>query len=167
MTSERWEEIVGFENKYWISDIGRVRNRWGRIVKPQVINSGYERVLLYTTNGRVVKLVHRAVAEAYLPNPNSFPEVNHKDTNKTNNAAGNLEWATAKANSAHARTNGLCVLKPNARPVVGTSLKDGTQIRFPSQKDAEVAFVGKASSAIHSCLTGRRKTAYGHTWATA
>lgn len=164
MTSERWKEIAGFEGTYWISDTGRIRNRWGRFLKTQVINSGYERALLFRTTGRTVKLVHRAVAEAYLPNPTSLPEVNHQDTNKLNNHASNLEWSSAQANSAHARANGLCVLKPNAKAVVGTSVKDGSELQFPSQKDAEVALVGKASSAIHSCLIGRQKTAYGYVW---
>ena len=165
MLDALWKEIPGFEGKYCVSSTGAVRNRWGRIVKAQVINSGYKRVLLSGPHGRIVKLVHRAVAEVYVPNPKGFPQVNHKDTDKLNNDARNLEWVTAQGNSRHARTNGRCVDKPNARPVVGTSVKDGSQVRFPSQKDAEIAFVGKASSAVHSCLSGSRPTAYGYTWA--
>ena len=89
---------------YTITEDGRVFNkRWNRYIKPQKNSKGYLRV------GIVGKLrfVHRLVAEKYVPNPLGLPQVNHKDGNKLNNRADNLEWVTNKQNRQHAVKNDL------------------------------------------------------------
>lgn len=78
-----------------------------KILKPTVTKNGYQQVTLYDTNGNHKKfLVHRLVAQEHISNPTNLPQVNHKDMNKANNNANNLEWCDAKYNLRHARTNG-------------------------------------------------------------
>lgn len=69
--------------------------------------AGYPRVKLLLDNGVKHIFVHRAVAEAFIPNPYNKPQVNHKDGNKKNPNVDNLEWCTPKENMHHASVTGL------------------------------------------------------------
>lgn len=77
-----------------------------RYKKPFLVNSGYLVVELKYNNKSTKKLVHRLVAEAFIPNPLNLPEVNHKDCDKSNNKQSNLEWVSKLENAAHAKQNG-------------------------------------------------------------
>lgn len=165
--SEEWRDIPGYEGRYQVSDLGRVSGKKGTILKAQKINSGYLVVHLCANGIRRIGLVHRLVAETYLPNPARKETVNHThpDGDKTRNTLLNLEWATRAENMAHARANGLCPLHPTKRfAVVGSPAAGGVPVRFDSQIAAEVALAGKASSAVHHCLVGKKKSAYGYYW---
>lgn len=83
---------------YQISDLGRVRNSNGRLLKPNYNNNGYGCVHLHKDNKSKKHRVHRLVAMVFIPNPEGFPEVNHKDFDKTNNKVSNLEWCNRKYN---------------------------------------------------------------------
>lgn len=84
---------------YEITKDGEVINKHsGRHVKPQKNGKGYYRVSI----GGRLQFVHRLVATKYVPNPNNLPQVNHKDGNKLNNCADNLEWVTNQQNRDHA-----------------------------------------------------------------
>lgn len=105
---EIWKDVVGFEGLYQISNLGRVKSFRKPlklncpdeyILKNYVANHGYVQVTLYAKNKREKRLVHRMVAEAFIPNPNNFPQVNHKDENIMNNCVDNLEWCTARYNN--------------------------------------------------------------------
>lgn len=106
-TNQEWRAITGFPN-YEISNYGEVRNiKTQRILKGSLTNQGYCKVTLIKDGGKYQKYCHRLAAEAFLPNPDNLPQVNHKDENKTNNYIGcvecdyedgNLEWCTAQYN---------------------------------------------------------------------
>ena len=95
---ETWKAISGYEGIYEVSDLGRVRslvhrNRWKPgILKPLKHPRGYIQVGLRKDGHTKQTLVHRLVAEAFIPNPQGLDTVNHKDEDKTNNSASNLEW---------------------------------------------------------------------------
>jgi hypothetical protein len=97
--TEIWREI---NNEYDVSDQGRVR-RGKRILSGSLHNDGY---IFVTINGKQIPL-HRLVAEAFVENPEEKPEVNHKDGNKQNCRAENLEWVTRSENTKHAIENHL------------------------------------------------------------
>ena len=95
---------------YTITRDGKVvNNHTGRIVKPQKNGTGYYRVSI----GGKLQFVHRLVAIKYIPNPENKSQVNHKDGNKTNNCAENLEWVTNKENCIHALKNGWMRIEEN------------------------------------------------------
>ena len=106
---EEWRPVVGYEGLYEVSNIGRVRSldryvkgkgksyflHKGRVLSPGIKTEGYLIVRLQ----RRMFYVHRLVTEAFLPNPDNLPEVNHKDEDKLNNRVDNLEWCTVKYNN--------------------------------------------------------------------
>lgn len=114
--------VQGFEGLYEVDEYGNVYSKdkivnhptasyavkRGKKLSPEKHSLGYLRVLLIDGDGkRCHRLIHRLVAEAYLPNPENLPQVNHKDGNKHNNNVDNLEWCTAQENNVHAVKNGL------------------------------------------------------------
>ena len=101
---EYWKKI---NKNYKISSLGRVMNRSGNILKPQITNSGYNLVHLLCDGIRKAYTIHRLVAVAFIPNPESKLQVNHIDGNKLNNKIDNLEWVTNKENLRHAFDSGL------------------------------------------------------------
>ena len=96
-----WKDIKGYEGLYQVSNLGEIRSKhkgkWMKL-KCSPVNKRYRKVILCDNEKREVKLVHRLVAEAFIPNTNSLPYVNHKDENPSNNMAVNLEWCTQKYN---------------------------------------------------------------------
>jgi hypothetical protein len=112
------KDIAGFERLYAITRDGRVwsypksnnRNKYGCYMKQQLVRNGYLAVQLRKDGMVFSTFVHRLVAEAFIPNPENKPQVNHKheDGNKTRNVVDNLEWATNKENSDHSFISGIC-----------------------------------------------------------
>lgn len=105
---EIWKDIQGYEGLYQVSNLGRVKSlgRSGkgcsledRVLKPMINDDGYELVNLKSSN-HIAKWhsVHRLVAIHFIPNPNDYKEINHKDEIKNNNTVSNLEWCTRKYN---------------------------------------------------------------------
>lgn len=93
-------------DNYLISESGHVYRK-GRKLSAWQSKKGYLRVCLSISGKTISRPVHRLVAQTYIPNPENKPEVNHKDTNKTNNSVSNLEWATNEENVEHAIKSGL------------------------------------------------------------
>ena len=114
---EDWKAVTGYEERYEVSSFGRVRAMERLVVRPgptgnmkrkekmlrlQKTPKGYFRVSLSKGGKSKNFMVHRLVADAFLTNPNSLPEVNHLDGDKKNNRVGNLEWVTTSQNQLHA-----------------------------------------------------------------
>lgn len=99
---------IKYYNNYIIHENGDIESKLShKILKPTYTATGYHQVTLYDSMGHHKKfLVHRLVAEKFIPNPNNKPQINHKDFNRTNNNVYNLEWCTPKENIHHARANG-------------------------------------------------------------
>ncbi len=114
LKGEVWKNIVGWDT-YEVSDLGRVRNaRSRRVLKPRAA-AGYQTVTLCGKGKPKQLLIHRLVALAFIPNPESKPEVNH--CKGKSNAAKNLEWSTKAENAAHyAATNLSTLFKAVPRP---------------------------------------------------
>ncbi|SHJ53539.1 NUMOD4 motif-containing protein [Clostridium cavendishii DSM 21758] len=107
---EEWKSIKGYDDKYFISNKGRVKSikyKAPRILKPRVDNYGYYRVALCEGNKVKDYKIHRLVASAFLENAENKTTVNHIDGNKTNNSVENLEWATSSEQMLHAYKSNL------------------------------------------------------------
>lgn len=117
-----WAAVVGFEGQYRVSRDGRVLRSARELVRSNGVrytvaeqelaqvrmgrDGGYRGVALKSNGKNRVHLVHRLVAEAFLPNPELLPAVNHKNMEKADNTVDNLEWVTARANQHHAAKRG-------------------------------------------------------------
>lgn len=94
--------IRGYPN-YKVDEYGNIYNKCGKCLKPNKNQKGYLRVYLYDNKyKRKGFAIHKLVANAFIPNPNNLPQVNHKDGNKENNDIANLEWCTGSENVKHA-----------------------------------------------------------------
>ena len=97
---EIWKPIEGYEGLYEISSYGRVKSlRRNIILIPKKELTGYLRCNLYLNKNMKTVSIHRLVAQAFIPNPDNLPQVNHKDEDKSNNRVDNLEWCTVKYNN--------------------------------------------------------------------
>lgn len=141
--TEIWKPVVGYLGFYEISNLGRVKSlkdNLGRdrelILKPQKRKDGYFTIELK----RSTKFLHRIVAEAFIPNPENKPQVNHKDSNRENNQTGNLEWVTASENTLHGYKYGN--IKPT-RHRLGAQTGEGEfrQIYLDQRRNRWVASV--------------------------
>lgn len=104
--SEKWKEVVGYEQYYEVSNLGDIRRqKTKRVLIKKTKKSGYKFVCLSVDGKYIYKHIHRLVAEAFLSNTENKPQVNHIDCKKDNNCVTNLEWATVKENNLHARKN--------------------------------------------------------------
>ena len=138
--NEIWKPIKESGGRYEVSNAGRVRsfarkNNPGRIIKGQILKGGYRVVHLQINGGTKPLLVHRLVATAFIPNPKSLPQVNHKDENKQNNFSENLEWCTAAENLAYGTAPRRRQLS-RSKPCIG-EWSDGTIRRYESTMQAE------------------------------
>lgn len=173
---EIWKDIYGFEGLYQISNLGRVKSlkNYGgvkeRLIKPKKTKGGYLCVSLWKDLKRYCKLIHRLVAQAFIPNEDLFKTiVNHIDENKENNTVENLEWCTQEYNNNYGTHQERCAIARLNHPdmskqVEQYSLDGKTLIKtFPSTIEIQRQ-LGFAQSNISSCCNGKYKTAYGFIW---
>ena len=164
---EIWKDIEGYEGLYQVSNMGRVRSLRKNIILREGISRGYS-VLNLSKNGKpLTKKVHRLVANAFIPNPDNLPQVNHKDENKLNNCADNLEWCTQEYNLNYGTGNkkrGLSNTNGKLSKPVCQYSKDGCFIKeWKSIMDVE-RMTGYDCGHISACCRNIRKTAYKYIW---
>lgn len=180
MDMELWMPIKGFDGKYSVSNLGRVRSEARQystgqhnitIDQPTIIMrqkkkaNGYFAVCLSYNGKPIYKYVHRLVAEAFIENPMNLPIINHKDRNPSNNAAENLEWCTPKYNATYDGAN-IRSARGRMKKIVQKTLGGEIIKVWESTEAAAKAFNNKhAKNNINNVLKNdRRKTAYGYKW---
>lgn len=153
--NEVWKKHPEIE-KLEVSSFGRARSVNGHYYKSRSDKNGYMRLHFHMNGKHVFKLVHRLVAETFIPNPNNLPQVNHKDGDRTNNNVDNLEWCTASYNMNYREKFG----EAQGHPVLAINLTTLEVSRFRSQREAERA-LGVYRQSIIAVLKGRYKQAHG------
>ena len=159
---EIWKDISEYEGLYQVSSHGRIkslskRRRHGdgwtitkeRILKPSILNTTkYSQVILYKGQKPSPFKVHRLVAIAFIPNPDNFPQVNHKDPNKQNNFVENLEWCTQSHNQKHSFRLGRTVWNKGKRFKKNKRCLACNSEFFPKRKE-QIYCSNKCSSPIN------------------
>lgn len=113
MEEEVWKDVVGYEGMYCVSNFGNIYSLYtNKVLNHGTRKDGYQYVILSKEDKKKYKMIHRLVAEAFIPNINNLPIINHKDENPSNNNANNLEWCTWKYNATyndvHIKRGKLC-----------------------------------------------------------
>lgn len=157
---EIWKDVKGYEGLYKVSNKGRVKSK-RKILKP--IMTEYKKVGLSKNGIQKTIYVHRLVAEAFVDNPFNKKQVNHKDENKANNNANNLEWVTFKENMNYGTKQLRESINHTKYNIIQYDLNGNFIKRWFNAKEIENDTNFKASS-IRFCCTGKYKTAYGFKW---
>ena len=144
-------DVKGFEGIYGITSCGKVWSyRRQKFLTPFYNTKGYLKVDLWK-NGKVKQFfVHRLVAEAYIPNPDNLPQVDHIDNDKNHNYINNLQWLTNRDNCR----------KSKNKPILQFDL-DGNFIR---EWECPADVGNEVRGNIRHCLKGKTKSAYGYIW---
>lgn len=149
-----WANIKGYDGIYQISNDGLVLNtRSGRLRKNLIDKGGYCYVVLHFNKKRKREYIHRLVATAFLPNPEQYPVVNHKNGIKADNNVSNLEWCTIGYNNSHAIRTGLasCIRRNHRVRVEDT--ETGDALIFVSKRSAGKYF-GTSGVSINDWING-------------
>ena len=133
---KKWTPIKGYESLYEINELGIIRSchkrNFQNVITVRIDRAGYLTTRLSKSGNVVTKLVHRLIAENFIPNPDNKNFVNHKNGNKVDIRIENLEWVTHSENVLHAYKTGLCSLVSRQIPVIDTCSGNS----FPSIKKA-------------------------------
>lgn len=193
---EIWRKVKGYEELLIVSNIGNVKrlgwtNKAGNYVleKDKAISThhtGYRYIVINFEGKQKFLLVHRLVAEAFIPNPDNLSEVNHQDLNKSNNSINNLEWCSRQENVDHAVAKGARKVntnKPNInktrvnkpksyaptnpggipkKPIVAIDA-EGNETTYESANACARAIDGFSTN-IAKCLKGKLRTYKGYTF---
>jgi hypothetical protein len=182
LPGEIWKDVVGLEDSYMVSNLGRVKSkertiqqisRWGSEMKKpypeKIIVPSSNRAYLIIGLSKSKKLtVHRLVATHFIPNPENKPEINHINGIKFDNRVENLEWVTRSENTIHGFKTGLIKTKKGSERKDSTPISqfdlDGNWIRdWESQRQVQRE-TGLRQGNINHVLKGRCKKAHGYLW---
>ena len=177
--NEQWKDVSGYEGLYQVSNLGNVKalerevlgkdgkiyHYKERILKSFYNDTGYLHVALHKNGKRKTCKVHRLVAQAFIPNPNNLPIINHRDENKSNNLYTNLEWCDHKYNTNYGtrterwREHNKDKHERQQKKVLNVT----TGEIFNSLKEVEEKLEIPHSN-VSKCCHGERKTAGGYEW---
>jgi hypothetical protein len=181
LDGEIWVDIKNFEGLYQISNMGRVKalektvflgakNSTKKLIKENIKaqgldNHGYPLVCIYKNSKGYTRTVHRLVAEAFIPNPESKPQVNHKDCDKKHNTIYNLEWVTGKENMFHlyhifGHKNPTKGRNVASKKVYQYTIEGGLVSEYPSITNASEV-TGFFTSSISICCLGKGSSCNG------
>ena len=179
--AEEWRPVKGYDGLYEVSNLGRVRSldrqidrvsRYGNpfcIIAPGRIlklrpngKNNYLFVELHDRDRKNCFLVHRLVADAFVPNPDNLHEINHKDENKHNNMPSNLEWCNRKYNMQYGTGIKRRAIKQGKS--IEQLTPDGSHISFFCSISEAARVTGFHKSLLASTCRGKFKTAYGYKW---
>ena len=172
---EEWKNIEGYEGLYQVSNLGRIKSLERLInhkttgkalykekIMKEIINYGYSHVILCKNGKQKYCKIHRLVAQAFIPNPEKLPQVNHKDENKSNNKADNLEWCSLKYNINYG-TRTERVAKTKRKAVLQCDLKGNVIKKWNSISEAEKKLNIRNENIVAVCRN-RKKAAGGYIW---
>ena len=150
---EIWKDVANYEGLYQVSNLGRVKSIGYKkeLILKHFNTGGYKRVTLIKNKIRKHHLIHRLVAETFIPNLNNLPQINHKDENKKNNCVNNLEWCSNSYNIQYSK----------AKSVLQFDLENNLIKEYSSITEAR-----KETKQTHigDCCSGKRKTNGGYIW---
>ena len=178
---ELWKDVKGYEGKYQISNLGNVKSlryKGSYISKnlvPKTNNDGRLWVELWKSGKGKPMLIHRLVGEAFIPNPDNLPQINHKDENPKNNVVWNLEWCTGEYNiqySARRQLERYTCFGQQPKPRNGKNNKypinqydmSGNLVKTWPNARTILLQTGMSDWSISECCRGNRKKAYGFKW---
>ena len=160
---EEWLNISGYEEVYQVSNLGRIRSfksgKW-QTLKNRLTPRGYYLVTLYKDGKATNKWVHRLVAQAFIPNPDNLPQVNHKDEDKLNNAASNLEWCDSKYNINYGEGAKIRIKKIKSKlskPVHCIDTDETYESAIEAERQTGIQHISEVCS-------GKRESAGGMWW---
>lgn len=161
---EIWRDIPNYDG-YQVSNLGRVKSK-KKILKPQTTKKGYLYISVYKGKKEIHRYIHRLVAQAFIPNPNNLPQINHKNEIKADNRVENLEWCSPAYNNSYG--NGRKIMtktkiekygkKVDQYDLQGNFIKTWNSIREIERK------INIRHSNIINCCKNKVKTAGGYIW---
>lgn len=185
LPNEEWKEISGYESRYVVSNLGRVAalyhehithpygNEHKVVRKPHLLkltkfkNTQYYYVTFRKDGKRFKYSVHRLVANAFLPNPNNLPQIDHIDSDSSNNVVTNLRWCDAFGNMSNPITRNKVSIgkkgKPSWRCAPVLQIKDGVVIAEYSSV-YETRLYGFTHQHVQSCVQHKLRSHKGYTW---
>ena len=175
---EIWKDVKDYEGLYQVSNLGRVRSlprkgtrtKGNYLLKARKNKKGYLNLKLSKNRKAKSYRIHRLVSQAFIPNPDNLPQVNHIDGNKLNNCVDNLEWCTNEYNMKESirlglRNNAYKLGREHCRSVIVNQydLDDNFIKQWYCVRDIERELNFDHRN-ICACCRGKRRTAYGYKW---